>query len=211
MSAHELTAGAAPDPVRSVAERLAVRKFGTRVAASRSVADTATALEFERQFEVIFATELPRLQRVVIRLSGDAELAADVVQDAFIRLFRRGSLPDAPRQWLITVVLNLYRNAAATSARRCQLLQLSGDASDDGDASPVAHRMIESAESQRLVRAALSRLPDRECRLLMLMAEGYSYREIAGALHLNESSIGTLLMRAKAMFRDSYGNNNDAR
>ena len=39
----------------------------------------------------------------------------------------------------------------------------------------------------------------------MLLGDGYSYREIAGALELSESSVGTLLARAKRLFRESYG------
>jgi DNA-directed RNA polymerase specialized sigma24 family protein len=37
------------------------------------------------------------------------------------------------------------------------------------------------------------------------MAEGYSYRDIAAALDLRETSVGTLLARAKRAFRENYG------
>jgi DNA-directed RNA polymerase specialized sigma24 family protein len=40
---------------------------------------------------------------------------------------------------------------------------------------------------------------------LLLRAEGYSYRDIATALDLNEASVGTLLARAVRAFRESYG------
>jgi len=40
--------------------------------------------------------------------------------------------------------------------------------------------------------------------MLLLRAEGYSYREIASALQLNEPSVGTLLARAKRAFREAY-------
>lgn len=211
MPARELTAGDAPDDRLSRTLQPAAHALRRRVPPVPSASDSAAASEFEREFEAVFNAELPRLQRVVIRLGGDVELAADVVQDAFIRLYRRGSLPDAPRQWLITVVLNLFRNAVATHSRRSRLLRIADAASDDDSAPPGAQRTLESAESQRLVRTALSRIPERDQRLLMLMAEGYSYREIAGAMALNESSVGTLLTRAKALFRASYGVRDDSR
>ena len=211
MPARELTAGDAPDDRRLRAMPPTAHAVRRRVPPVTSASDSAAASEFEREFEAVFNVELTRLQRVVTRLGGDAELAADVVQDAFIRLYRRGALPDAPRQWLITVVLNLYRNAVATHSRRSRLLRIADAESDDAGAEPGAERTLEAAESQSLVRTALSRIPERDCRLLMLMAEGYSYREIAGALDLNESSVGTLLMRAKALFRASYGVRDDAR
>jgi len=34
--------------------------------------------------------------------------------------------------------------------------------------------------------------------------EGYSYRELAVALHLTETSVGTLLARARLAFRKAY-------
>ncbi len=55
------------------------------------------------------------------------------------------------------------------------------------------------------MRAAIDRLPERERRLLLLRAEGYSYRDMAAALDLNEASVGTLLARARQAFRECYG------
>ena len=63
----------------------------------------------------------------------------------------------------------------------------------------------EVREARDRVRAALARLPERECRMLLLCAEGYRYRDIAAALNINEASVGTLLARAKRAFRDAYG------
>jgi RNA polymerase sigma-70 factor (ECF subfamily) len=60
------------------------------------------------------------------------------------------------------------------------------------------------------VRRALDRLPEREQRLLLLQAEGYSYREIAEALELNEASVGVLLARARRAFRKTYEEPSDA-
>jgi DNA-directed RNA polymerase specialized sigma24 family protein len=54
------------------------------------------------------------------------------------------------------------------------------------------------------VRRALDRLPERDRELLLLRAEGFSYRDIAQALALNETSIGTLIARAKLAFRRNY-------
>lgn len=40
--------------------------------------------------------------------------------------------------------------------------------------------------------------------MLLLRAEGYSYRDIASALELNEASVGTLLARAVRAFRAAW-------
>jgi RNA polymerase sigma-70 factor (ECF subfamily) len=45
---------------------------------------------------------------------------------------------------------------------------------------------------------------------LLLRAEGYSYKEIAEALMIQEASVGTLLARAKRAFRELYEDQADA-
>ena len=62
----------------------------------------------------------------------------------------------------------------------------------------------EADDSRRRVRFALERLPERERRMLLLRGEGYSYRDIAAALALNEASVGVILARARQAFRRSY-------
>jgi RNA polymerase sigma-70 factor (ECF subfamily) len=86
---------------------------------------------FHDRFVELFGVHFPRLYRYLDRLSGDPDLAADVAQEAFVRLYRRGSLPDAPTAWLITVAMNLVRNAHATrSTRRAIWVNLAGFPND---------------------------------------------------------------------------------
>jgi RNA polymerase sigma factor (sigma-70 family) len=160
---------------------------------------------FEEALDALFRTQVPRLFRYLDRLSGDPELARDLVQDTFVRLFRRGRLPDQPEGWLITVATNLWRNARSTGARRVKLLGVAQEAGILTTTVELPDRRVEAAEERTRVRIAIERLTERDRQLLLLMAEGYSYREIAAALDLRESSVGTLLARAKQAFRDSYG------
>jgi RNA polymerase sigma-70 factor (ECF subfamily) len=63
---------------------------------------------------------------------------------------------------------------------------------------------VNAADARHRVRFAIDLLPERERRLLLLHAEGFSYRDIASALQLNEASVGTLLARARTAFRNAY-------
>lgn len=168
------------------------------------------APEFTREVEALFATHFERLRRTLGRLSGDTALASDLAQEAFVRLYARGSLPDTPPAWLITVALNLLRNERTTRARRERLLT---PARSEALLSELPGRPDEAAQDdaeRRRVRKALDRLPERERQLLLLQAEGYRYHEIAAALELNETSIGVLLARARRAFRAAYGEPVDA-
>jgi RNA polymerase sigma factor (sigma-70 family) len=160
--------------------------------------------EFEERFRLIFETEFPRLFRYLDRLSGEPDLAADLAQEAFVRLQQRGAMPDRPELWLVTVALNLFRNVKSTGARRRRLLTMARAESVLADPPPNPAQAHDAAEAYDQVRAAMSRLPEREQRMLLLRAEGYSYRDIAEALDLNEASVGTLLARAKQAFREVY-------
>ena len=77
---------------------------------------------FHDRFVALFNAHHHRMFRVLDRLSGDPELAADLAQEAFVRLYRRNAMPDAPEAWLISVALNLFRNVRTTRARRLRLL-----------------------------------------------------------------------------------------
>jgi len=165
---------------------------------------------FEESFVRLFRAHHPRLYRYLQRLSGEPELAADLVQDAFVRLYRRGSLPDAPEAWLISVALNLLRNARSTGSRRHRLLTDARAEEAHSDPLPPPDESATAGDARRRVQSALERLPEREQRMLLLQAEGYSYRDIAAALALNEGSVGTLLARARRAFLAAYGSGSDA-
>jgi RNA polymerase sigma factor (sigma-70 family) len=59
-------------------------------------------------------------------------------------------------------------------------------------------------ERETAVRRALTTLSIRDQRLLILRHEGFSYREIAEALDIALSSVGTLLARATAALSKAY-------
>ncbi len=159
---------------------------------------------FRECFVALFDREFPRLYRYLDRSTGEPDLAADLAQEAFVRLHQRGSMPDHPELWLITVALNLFRNVKTTSARRRRLLTIARAESVLADPAPQPGQANDAAESYLRVRATMDRLPERDQEMLLLQAEGYSYRDIAAALGLHEASIGTLLARAKRAFREAY-------
>jgi RNA polymerase sigma factor (sigma-70 family) len=166
--------------------------------------DALSEPRFDVQFAQLFDANYERLYRYLNRISDDVELAADLAQETFVRLYRRGTLPDRPEPWLITVALNLFRNARASSKRRTRLLSDARGRGLHADEPASDEDVLASAQLRTRVRNALDQLSERDRDLLLLRAEGFSYRDIAAALALNEASIGTLLARAKATFRQYY-------
>ena len=169
-----------------------------------------TSGAFRDQFADLFATQFQRLFRYLDRLSGEPELAADLAQESFIRLYQRGSFPDVPEAWLLSVAMNLFRNERSTRSRRTRLLTVTRGEASQADPPPPPDQPMLAQEAGQQVRSALDGLAERERSLLLMWAEGYSYHDISLALDLNEASVGTLLARARRAFRDSYGASRDA-
>lgn len=177
---------------------------------ARAAVPVRLAPSFDEQFSEQFDAQFHRLYGYLDKLSGDPDLAADLAQEAFVRLYRRGELPEAPAAWLITVATNLFRNERASRQRRRRLLTLWRGESAHSDPGPPPDQSSSGAELRRQVRVALNQLAERDGRILLLRAQGYSYEEIAGALALNPASVGVLLARAKRAFRHAYEERFDA-
>lgn len=168
-----------------------------------------TPAEFRERFSELFDAHFHRILRYLDRITGDPDLAADLAQETFVRLYRRGAVPDSPGAWLVSVAMNLFRNASSTGNRRRRLLSGVRESLWRADPPPSPERELEARRTRRKVREALDRLPERERSLLLLRAEGYSYRELGQALELNEASVGTLLSRARRQFKETYGESSD--
>lgn len=164
----------------------------------------AAVPSFDASVAALFDRHHSRLFRYLDRLSGDPELAADLAQEAFVRLLARGSLPADSVAWLITVAMNLFRNSRATRGRRRRLTTAARAEAVLADPAPEPGDAVIADHARDRVRIALDRLPERERSMLLLRAEGYGYREIAAALGLNQRSVGTLLARAKRAFCEGY-------
>ena len=159
---------------------------------------------FRSAFDELFDAHFHRILRFLHRLTGDPDLAADLAQEAFVRLYRRRTVPDSPEAWLITVVMNLFRNASTTASRRRRLLGGRLGTAWQSDPPPSPEQELAAGETRQRVRAALDRLTERERSLLLLRAEGYSYRDLGRALDIHEASVGQLLRRARERLKDVY-------
>lgn len=138
----------------------------------------------------------PLLFRYLVRLTGDAELAADVVQDTFLRFAETPPRTPHPRSWLYRVATNLARERRRSAGRRLRLLLGRSARVPVGDAPAAPDLLLEKREAREAVRAALDALPERDRAILLMRADGLAYAEIAQALGTTTQSVGTMLIRA---------------
>jgi len=166
----------------------------------RPAAAPSTATGFER----LFVEEYPRITGIARRVLADPAAAEDVAQEVFLDLHRRfGDDPGANAPaWLraaaVHTALNAIRAGRRRTAREQRYAATSGDGSDPETA-------LEVAETGRLVRSALARIPRRHAAVLVLRYSGLSYTEMASALGIGVNTVGTRLRRAEARLRKEVG------
>lgn len=121
---------------------------------------------------------------------GRPDEAEDVVQETFLKLLRHlraGGDRTNLRAWLFTVAANSCRDRSRGGWRWLPWRA-------DLDARTVEPH--EPARDLGAAHAAMRALAPRDRLLLSLRAQGFSYREIAGAAGIREGSVGRLLARA---------------
>jgi RNA polymerase sigma-70 factor (ECF subfamily) len=160
----------------------------------------------ERAFETLFARHYAGVYGVVMRIVGSAEEAEEVTQDTFLKLYHR-PIADGDetnvRGWLFRVATNAAFNSVRSRRRRLGWLRrFAGRAERYADDDPLDH--VARRDEAAIVREHLARLPERQRTALVLRSSGMSYAEVAGAIGVNTSSVGTILSRAERAFRKSY-------
>lgn len=152
-------------------------------------------------FESLFQKLYPSLFRYLHRVTGDADIADDIAQEAFVRLLKQ-SLPEAEvRPWLFTVAMNLVRDHARKVERRQRLLTT---APVLVSTSALPDEVVEHSEAVGSVRVVLEQLSPRDQQLLLMREEGFKYEEIARAIGVAPASVGTLIARALKRFAELY-------
>lgn len=144
----------------------------------------------------LFEAHHEALYRYLYRLTGDPELAADAVQEAFTRMIARRPRDENPRAWLYRVATNAALESGRTASNRARLLAASPHGAALGDDPTTPDTAVEVRERRERVQRALASLSPRERTILLMREEGFKHREIAEAVGTTTGSIGTMIARA---------------
>ena len=132
-------------------------------------------------------------------LSDGAE-AEDVAQEVFLSFYRaHPATAEYAAAWLHAAAAHTALNVVRARGRRAT--REAAQALPHDAASPDPADAVTAAETRDEVRAILAQLPERDATLLVLRYAGLSYAEIAAAIDVRASSVGTLLRRAEDAFR----------
>jgi RNA polymerase sigma-70 factor (ECF subfamily) len=143
------------------------------------------------------------LVRYALRITGDVELARDVVQEAFLRLCtERAELNgNHVAAWLYTVCRQRALDLRRKESRMQALVDTTIEMRQSAEPGPAAVAVrIEEAKHADLLLAGL---PENQQEVVRLkFAAGLSYKEIAQVTGLSVSNVGFLIHRAIATLRE---------
>lgn len=155
------------------------------------------------QFKRCFLPCHERMYRMAWRLTGNAQAAEDLVQEAFLKLWlKRDALQitSSAETFCVTTVKNLFydqvrKRRPQTTNHTPEELQIPHD--DD------AARAIEQAEDRQMAWQLISRLPEQQRQIVTMRdISEMEYREIERQTGLTAVHVRVLLSRARKQMRE---------
>ena len=144
--------------------------------------------------ERLFVERREEIYVYLVSLGVRPEEAQEMTQESFLKYFvalREGQSIENPRAWVYAVAHNLALNARS----RTEVSEVVFVTAETPESLAIA------SERMAKLRLAIENLSPRQRSCLHLRAEGFRYREIAGILGINPSTVGEFLQRAVKQLR----------
>ena len=161
-------------------------------------AESGTGLS-AMQFRLAVLRHHRIVYRVACSLLADKHEAEDVTQEAFMRLWQRGSVIRARREWLLTVA----RNVCLDRLRKMRGTLVTETAGlEQPSEHPGPARQAEQQELAQRLHALIGALPEPQRSLLVLFdMHGLDGATCARILGLNVNQVKVYVHRARQRLR----------
>src|SRR5512134_317658 len=171
----------------------------------------------DQAFGVLVDRYQTRLLNFVHRTIGDRERAEDLVQEAFIRVYRHLQRFDQSKKfstWIYTIASNLAKNELRNRSRNPLVLFQTLKKNWDADHRPLEWEdtqykpddLFRKRHLRRKVEEAVAQLPEHHRIVFVLREmEGKTYEEIADITGCNLGTVKSRLNRARNNFAQVIG------
>lgn len=152
------------------------------------------------QLGVLFERHHVSLYNFFVRLTGNAVLSEDLVQEVFLRMMRYRHTYRGQGQFIVWMY-QIARNARTDHYRKWRReMPMPEDGIDIPDHSPAISERIEKDQAAQLLHAAMVQLPEDKRELLLLARfQEMRYDDIAQLL---DCSIGTVKVRVHRAMKE---------
>jgi RNA polymerase sigma-70 factor (ECF subfamily) len=158
-------------------------------------------------FEPLVRRYENRLMGVLMRFVRDRDLARDLAQETFLRVYERLDQFDPSRRfgpWLFRIGVNLSLDYLRKRRRRVWPSLFSDSRAERGPDPAVADPR-EALDLEQEVRRVLESIPEKYRTVLILRdLENFSTSEIAAILHRKEATIRWRLAEARMRFQEFW-------
>lgn len=159
----------------------------------------AAARGSQAAFETLYRRHAPRVYALCLRMTGQAALAEDCAQEAFVQAWRnlgRFESRSAFGTWLHRIAVNAVLQQGR---RRGETLGLE-DSAEREAADMLPDATLEDPGARRDLEAAIASLPERARHVLVLVGVyGHSHEEAAAMLGVAEGTCKAQLHRAREL------------
>ena len=152
-------------------------------------------------FRAVFREYAPRIYQLAYRMLGDADEAAEAVQDVFLIVHRKlGTFrgDSSMATWIYRIAINtLVSHRRKRSRKHLSLADAEGVMSLPDEEVDVEAAYERKETHERLARC-ISRLSPREAVAITLFyMDGYDYKDIASIMETSVGAVGVLLHRGR--------------
>lgn len=164
----------------------------------------AVARGDEEAFEKLYAATRAKIYGVVLRILRRADLAEEVTQEAYVRVWRRARDFDPARASPITWMVAIARNRALDIVRKKTDAPIEEQPlSMDGSETPEPLVRREMTDDLRRLLACMGNLDEERRRLLLLAYySGWTREQLAAKFDKPENTIKTWLRRSLLQIRE---------
>lgn len=158
-------------------------------------------------FRTLYLEHGPRAQGFFLRMTGfDRELARDLTQDLFMRLWASRESYDSGRPfrtWMFSIAYNMLKNEYR---RRMTVMEYMENADKNEPVTETDH--LEQEQRDRILRSAIGRLPEpQKVVFLLRYEEELPLTEIARVCNIPEGTVKSRLFTALTEVRNYCKNN----
>ncbi|MDR6565063.1 sigma-70 family RNA polymerase sigma factor [Chitinophaga ginsengisegetis] len=161
----------------------------------------------EFAFKALYEIYAPRLTMKLLQLLRSEELAEDILQDLFIKIWEvRHSIN--PELSFGALVFKMAANLSKNVYRRSVYDQLMRKQINADDSHNPIEESLNQSEAKELLYAALNKLTPRQREVYtMHKIDGLSYQEISSRLNISASAINHHIQEANKQLRNILRSN----
>ncbi|XDD52099.1 RNA polymerase sigma factor [Leptospira sp. WS92.C1] len=157
-------------------------------------------------FSILYEENYRTVYHFLLKISGDPEIAEDLTQETFLKVFtfylkfdpERGSF----HTWACSIAKNLYFKHYNKQKKEFGSLSI-GDLISDIEVNPEIPENLEKAFLEKAIKDSVESLPEPEKSIILLKEiKRQTLKETAQALGISERTVSRRLISAIALLKE---------